>query len=191
MAGENVQSSKAADSPLSCAPPVHAHSRPRGAVLLWLIGAFKLFKGVLLVAAAISVFNLIGKDLGEVILEWSRRLHIAPGNRIVEHLLERALTVTNRQLVVLCIVLLLYAAMFTVEGVGLVLLKHWAEWMAVLTTSGLIPFEAYEIFRRPSWTKVVALAVNIAIVVYLFIHVRRENARLRLEEANSPPLNPS
>jgi uncharacterized membrane protein (DUF2068 family) len=156
--------------------PLTRPPRPRGAALLRLIGAFKLLKGGLLIAAAISVFNLIHKDIADIIVEWSRRLHIAPGNRLVEHLVEKVLTVTQRQLFVVGIVLLVYAAMFTIEGVGLLLLKHWAEWMAVITTSGLIPFEIYEMVQHPSWLKALAMVVNIAIAVYLFDHVRREAA---------------
>jgi len=150
-----------------------------------MIGAFKLLKGALLVAAAVSVFKLIHLDLADVILEWSRRLHIAPGNRLVEHLLERVLTVTQRQLFVVGIVLLIYAAMFTIEGIGLLLLKHWAEWMTVITTSGLIPFEIYEMAERPSWLKALAMAVNVAIAVYLFVHVRHEAEQHRKSEINS------
>jgi uncharacterized membrane protein (DUF2068 family) len=171
------------------APPFNAVPPParlRGAALLRLIGAFKVLKATLLVAAAISVFNLIHKDLADVILEWSRRLHIAPGNHLVEHLLERVLTVTQRQLIVVGIVLLVYAAMFTVEGIGLLLLKHWAEWMTVITTSGLIPFEVYEMIEHPSWLKATAMVVNVAIAVYLYFHVRREAAeKRRRREINS------
>jgi uncharacterized membrane protein (DUF2068 family) len=161
-------------------PPARSH-RPRGASLLRLIGAFKVLKSALLVAAAISVFNLIHKDLADVILKWARRLHIAPGNLLVEHLLERVLTVTQRQLFVVGVVLLVYAAMFMVEGVGLLLLKHWAEWMTVITTSGLIPFEIYEMVQHPSWLKALAMVVNVAIAIYLFDHVRREAAERRGE----------
>jgi uncharacterized membrane protein (DUF2068 family) len=165
--------------PFNAVPPPARPTRPRGAALLRLIGAFKVLKAAILVAAAISVFNLIHKDLADVILEWSRRLHIAPGNRLVEHLLERVLTVSQRQLFLVGIVLLVYAAMFAIEGIGLLLLKHWAEWMAVITTSGLIPIEVYEMIERPSWLKVLAMVVNIAIVVYLYFHVRREAAESR------------
>jgi uncharacterized membrane protein (DUF2068 family) len=87
------------------------------------------------------------------------------------------LTISQRQLFVVGIVLLIYAAMFTVEGVGLLLLKRWAEWMTVITTSGLIPFEIYEMVKRPTWLKALAMIVNIAIAVYLVEHVRRETAK--------------
>lgn len=159
--------------------------RRRGAALLWAIGIFKLLKSLALVVGAISVFNLSHKNLVLVVVEWSKRLHIAPGNHIVERLVDRVLTIDPKQLIVLGYVLLAYAVMFTVEGIGLVLLKTWAEWMAVITTSGLIPLEAYEIAQRPGPLKVAAMAINMAIALYLFFHVRRESKLHRAGQISS------
>ena len=166
-------------------PPSRAPSRRPGAVLLRLIGGFKILKGVALIAAAISVFHLIHKDIADVILTWAHRLHIAPGYFLVERLVKRVQSVTERQLVVLAVVLLIYAAMFLVEGTGLLLMKHWAEWMTVITTSGLIPFELYEMIHRPSWFKAITMLVNVAIAVYLAERVRREAAERRRRTAQA------
>ncbi len=57
--------------------------------------------------------------------------------------------------------------MFLTEGVGLMLLKHWAEWMTVLTTAGLIPIEVFEIYRRFTSIRLTIFAINVAIAVYL------------------------
>jgi uncharacterized membrane protein (DUF2068 family) len=148
--------------------------RPRGSGLVRAIGLFKLVKAIFLIAAAISVFKLMHRDIGDVVLTWAHRFHIAPGNVLLERLLEKVLTVTGHQLIVVGCVLLSYAAMFLVEGIGLLLLKHWAEWMTVITTSGLIPIEMYEIIRHPTWLKAIAMVINIILAVYLAVHVRRE-----------------
>jgi uncharacterized membrane protein (DUF2068 family) len=167
-------------------PAISTAVRPRrGAALLRIIGVFKVSKAALLIAAAIAVFHLIHKDLGDVIIEWSRQFHIAPGNKIVQDLVERVSTVTQKQFVVLGIILLAYAAMFLIEGIGLLMLKHWAEWMTVITTSGLIPLEIYEIYHKPGWTKIAATAVNVIIAVYLVVRVRREAKELRAQKALS------
>ena len=166
-------------------PPSRVPSRRPGAVLLRLIGGIKILKGVALIAAAISVFHLIHKDIADVILTWSHRLHIAPGYFLVERLVKRVQSVTERQLVVLAVVLLIYAAMFLIEGTGLLLMKHWAEWMTVITTSGLIPFELYEMIHRPSRFKAITMLVNVAIAVYLAERVRREAAERRRRTAQA------
>jgi len=148
--------------------------RPRPVWVLRAIGSFKLVHAIFLVPAAISIFNLLHRDIGDVVVAWAHRFHIAPGNRLLEHLLVKLLTVTRRQLIVAGAVLLAYAAMFLVEGIGLLLLKHWAEWMTVITTAGLIPFEIYEIIHHPTWLKAAAMLINIVLAAYLAVDVRRE-----------------
>ncbi len=159
----------------------------RGVWLVRSIGLFKIVKAIFLVAAAISVFNLLHRDIGDVVLTWAHRFHIAPGNRLLERLLEKVLTVTRRQLIVTGAVLLAYAAMFLVEGIGLLFLKHWAEWMTVITTSALIPIEIYEIIHRPTWLKAAAMLINIVLAVYLAVHVRRE----AIDAQHQRQLNPT
>jgi uncharacterized membrane protein (DUF2068 family) len=36
-----------------------------------------------------------------------------------------------------------------------------------------VPVEIYEIHRHPSYAKIVVLALNVAIVIYLIYHMRR------------------
>jgi uncharacterized membrane protein (DUF2068 family) len=50
--------------------------------------------------------------------------------------------------------------------------KQWAENFTIITTSGLIPLELYEIAKHFTAVKVLVLAVNVAIVVYLVARVR-------------------
>jgi uncharacterized membrane protein (DUF2068 family) len=76
--------------------------------------------------------------------------------------------------------------MFLVEGIGLLLLLHWAEWMTVITTSGLIPIEMYEIVHRPTWLKAFAMLINIALAVYLAVHVRNEAIEAKRPRQISP-----
>jgi len=37
-----------------------------------------------------------------------------------------------------------------------------------------VPVEIYEIHRHPSWAKVTVLVFNLAIVVYLIYHIRKQ-----------------
>ncbi len=60
-----------------------------------------------------------------------------------------------------------------IEGVGLWLRQRWAEWLTVIATSLLVPFEIYELIHRPSPMKAAGLTVNVLIVVYLVRVVRR------------------
>jgi uncharacterized membrane protein (DUF2068 family) len=66
------------------------------------------------------------------------------------------------------------AALFLTEGVGLWLAKCWAEWFTAIITASLVPLEIFEVHRHPTITKVIVLLLNIAIVVYLVVRIRRE-----------------
>jgi uncharacterized membrane protein (DUF2068 family) len=46
-----------------------------------------------------------------------------------------------------------------------------AEWFTVIITGSLVPFECYEIFRRPTPIKILLLIINIAIVGYLLYRI--------------------
>jgi uncharacterized membrane protein (DUF2068 family) len=68
--------------------------------------------------------------------------------------------------------LAVYAVLEGAEAVGLWLQRRWAEYLTFVATTLLLPLEVYELTARVSWFKVVALAVNLAIVVYLLFAKR-------------------
>ena len=66
----------------------------------------------------------------------------------------------------------LYAAVEVVEAVGLWRGRRWAEYLTFTMTAVFLPFEIRELAEGVSPLKVVALAVNVAVVVYLVWHKR-------------------
>lgn len=140
--------------------------------VLVLIGIFKLLKALLLIVVGISAIHLLHKDLASTVAHWTNVLRVDPDNRFVHRLLARIFRVTPKQLRELSIGTFLYAGLFATEGVGLLLRKRWAEYFTIVTTSGLIPLEIYELARHFTPAKLVVLFVNVAIVVYLVVRVR-------------------
>jgi uncharacterized membrane protein (DUF2068 family) len=63
-----------------------------------------------------------------------------------------------------------------VEGIGLWLDQLWAEYLTVIATSVLIPYELYELVLKPSLLKAAGIAVNIAIAAYLARMLRQRLA---------------
>jgi len=61
----------------------------------------------------------------------------------------------------------LYAILFYAEGSGLYLRRRWAEFLTIVTTGGLIPFELYELHRQVTPAKVAVLVANVCILAYL------------------------
>jgi uncharacterized membrane protein (DUF2068 family) len=142
--------------------------------VLRLIAVFKFFKAGLLIAVGVGAFRLVHKDVAQVVEHWSEALGLDPGNRFLYAVLGRVSMVSPEQIKRLGLGSFVYAGLFLTEGVGLWLLKRWAEWLTVIITSSLVPVEIYAIWRHPSAVKWVALAVNVAIVAYLVCHMRGE-----------------
>ena len=54
----------------------------------------------------------------------------------------------------------LYALLYLIEGIGLLLRKHWAEYFTVIMTGLFIPLEIYEVARKVTTIRVGLLAIN-------------------------------
>jgi len=149
-----------------------ASSRPSSTTLL-LIALFKLTKGVLLLIVGIGVLRLVHRDVGETVAHWVDVFRADPDNRYIHNLLTRALAVTPKQLEAASVGTFIYSALLLTEGVGLLLRKKWAEYFTIITTAGLIPLELYELARHLTIAKFAILGLNIAIVAYLVVRVRK------------------
>jgi uncharacterized membrane protein (DUF2068 family) len=145
----------------------------KGSRGLLLIAAFKLLKGLALLALGIGALKLLHKDVAAEIAQWIDALRVDPHNHYIQLLLEKLGMVDDRKLKALSIGTFFYSALFLTEGTGLALRKRWAEYMTIISTASLLPVEIYEIAKGASVPKIVALLVNIAIVVYLVIELRR------------------
>jgi uncharacterized membrane protein (DUF2068 family) len=142
--------------------------------LLRTIAVFKFIKAALLAAAGIGALRLVKYDIFEYAMQLVGRFHLNPGNRFVAEMLARATNVTPRRLHEFGVIAFIYSALFLAEGIGLWSLKRWGEWVTVVITSSLLPFEIYEVWHRFTWAKIVVLAINVAVVCYLVMRLRRK-----------------
>jgi len=58
--------------------------------------------------------------------------------------------------------------------VGLVLEKVWAEYLTLFLTVSFLPWELYELARRPNWFRLSLLLINLAVLGYLLWLLRRK-----------------
>lgn len=84
----------------------------------------------------------------------------------------RAFTVGTATLVLVGLALAAYALLELVEAVGLWWGRRWAEYLTFVATTVLLLPELYELSTRVTPTKIVALVVNVAVVVYLLVAKR-------------------
>jgi uncharacterized membrane protein (DUF2068 family) len=158
-------------------PAPQATNTREGTATLLLIAMFKLLKGAALIAVGIGAMKLLHRDVEGTVTHWISFLRVDPENRLIHGLLTRVLRVSPNQLKALSVGTFVYAGLLVTEGTGLLLRKRWAEYFTIITTAGLIPLEVYELSKHLTAAKIIVLIVNIAIVVYLVVRVRRERHR--------------
>ncbi len=141
---------------------------------LWLIAVFKLLKGLLLLAVGIGALNLLHKDVTELVTHWINLLRVDPDNRYIHRLMAKFPHLDDRKLKEISAGTFFYAALLLTEGIGLSLRKRWAEYFTIIATGSLIPLEVYELLIRPGLAKAVVIGINVAVVAYLVVAVRRK-----------------
>lgn len=130
----------------------------------------RVVKALVLVALAVGL--LIAGERG-FLATWATyaqdQLNLDAGHNIIIQLLLRLLVVvgTYKHTTVLAVGAIAYALLEGTEGVGLAMRRRWAEYLTVIATGALIPFEAYEVVSRPTLFRVGALLLNLAVVGYL------------------------
>jgi uncharacterized membrane protein (DUF2068 family) len=140
---------------------------------LFLIGLFKLAKGLSLLIVGFGLLKLLHRDVASVTEHWIEVLRVDPDNRFIHRALLKVFNVTPKQLKELSVGTFVYAAIFLTEGTGLLARRHWAEYMTLISTGLFIPLELWEIHRHFTMLKLGVTVVNVLIVWYLAARIRR------------------
>lgn len=111
--------------------------------------------------------------------------HLDPENRWVDWSLDHA-SMLSPHLALFGWTAFFYATLFAVEGIGLYLRKHWAEYLVVIISGSLLPVEFYELYVKLALWKFVVVTGNLLIVCYLIhrliLDARFKAAKRRLEQ---------
>jgi uncharacterized membrane protein (DUF2068 family) len=129
-------------------------------------------KAAVLIALGLGTIELLRPDVAERAQEWFGGMALSTDRVVVQRLLAWIVGLTQRNLELLGLAAFLYATLFIIEGVGLWKARRWAEYLTVIATGSLIPFEAYELARRVTWTRAGGLAINLLVVAYLIYRLR-------------------
>jgi uncharacterized membrane protein (DUF2068 family) len=136
------------------------------------IAAFKLLKAIVLIAVGVGALKLLHQDAADALDRWATMLGFDPGNQYVDSALQKLANLTPNKIKGLGVGSLVYAGLFLIEGIGLWMVRRWAEWFTVIVTSSLVPVEIYEIHRHLSPVKILVLIFNLAVVGYLVYRIR-------------------
>jgi uncharacterized membrane protein (DUF2068 family) len=138
------------------------------------VASLELAKGLVVIVAGFGLLSLRHHDVWGVADSLLYLLHINPYRRSARLFLDWADTVTDKKLLVIAILAMVYSFLRFVESYGLWRERAWAEWLALVSGSLYVPFEVYDLLHKPTWIRVGILLVNLLVVAYM--------AYLRLEE---------
>ena len=150
-------------------------------ILLKLIAAEKIVKGLLLLGVGFGlVFLERREEWFQDVIAWVNDELLLPHGNVILFLLQKIEAfLLGTRLKAIGMLALVYSAVLLTEGIGVWLEKRWAEWLMVIATASLVPLEAYHLVHRPSLVKLALIAVNVAIVIYLILVLRRGSTHTR------------
>jgi uncharacterized membrane protein (DUF2068 family) len=125
---------------------------------LLLIGIFKLAKAIFFFCLGAGAVHLLHKE-----------------SRLVALLLHKADLIDAHRLRQISVGTFGYSALALTEGIGLLLEKVWAEYLTLILTVSFLPWELYELVRKPDWFRLSLLIINLAVLAYLVWLLRRKN----------------
>ncbi len=157
------------------APP----TRLKATLVLRLIAILAIFKCLLTLGAGMVVMDLSHHDVAETLNRWMRNLNLDPDadgpvHDAVAWLVKKMVGTSVGKLRLLGLLFYLYAGLYLAEAIGLWLERTWAEWLTIVVTGLLIPLEVDKLIEGPSIEVVLLFLLNVAVVAYLVVRVRRK-----------------
>jgi len=155
---------------------VSAGDSPRSRLILRAIATERALRGAVLIGAGIYLLSHLGSDYGRIAERAMRAVELDPRSHFLHRFVHYLHQLQAHELKIAAALAIGYGTLELVEGVGLWLDQLWAEYLVVVATSLLIPFELYELARHPSPWKAGGILVNVLIVLYLLRLLRRRRA---------------
>ncbi len=146
---------------------------------------FECFKGCFVVLMGVCALALVHKDAWLYAESLLGRLHISTDRRSAQMFLDFADSVTDARLWAAARIAFAYAALRFTESYGLWKGRTWAEWVALISGSLLLPLEIRECMRGLTALRLSVLVGNLAVVIYM-LYVIRSNRRERQRAALGP-----
>src|SRR5215831_12371885 len=144
------------------------------------VAGLEFFKGVFVVLMGICALALVHRDTWLIAETLLSLLHISTDRRPAQIFLDFADSVTDARLWAAARFAFAYAALRFTEAYGLWKERTWAEWVAFLSGTLLLPLEVRELFRGITFWRCALLIGNLAIVCYMLYVIlanRRERRR--------------
>ena len=143
-----------------------------------LIGGFKLVEAVFFLLVGVGAIHFLHRDLRDAVLRLATKLRRDPEGRLVGFVLDHIDVITAHRLRQIGVATFLLCGAAGGRGMGLVLEKVWAEYLTVGVTMSFLPWEMYEIVRRPDWFRVGIMVINLLVLAYLIWLLQRKKEKM-------------
>jgi uncharacterized membrane protein (DUF2068 family) len=165
------------------------HGRRRR--FLQAVASLEFIKGVFVLAMGVCALALVHKDLWLYAESLLALLHINTDRHFAQVFLDFADGITDARLWAAARIAFAYAALRFTEAYGLWRCRTWAEWVALVSGTLLMPLEIRELFRGITLLRSFLFIGNLAIVFYMLYVIlvnRRERLNAALPKASPDPL---
>jgi uncharacterized membrane protein (DUF2068 family) len=150
-------------------------SRSPGYYGFKVIGTLKLISGLIALVVGLGATRFLAHDPGPKLEHAITHLGLDPQNYLIHTVISKVTGLDRTHLHAIEAGTFFYALLHLLEGIGLILEKDWAGYLVVIATSTLVPFEIYEIARKPTPLRFALFLLNVGIVIYLIVTLRKEH----------------
>ncbi len=146
------------------------------------VATIEFTKGMIVVLAGLGVFSMRHRDIWGVAESFLEFFHVNPYHHYVGVFIDLISRVSDVRLWKIAVVAAVYTILRFVEAYGLWYVRPWAEWMAFISGAIYVPFEFADLLHRVTWFRVLVIAVNLVIVLYM-LKLRIEARQKRHRQA--------
>jgi len=146
--------------------------RPMQRRALRAVAAFELVKGIFVFAMGLCAVLLLHRDVWLMAESLLALLHINTDRHFAQAFLDFADNITDARLWAAARIAFAYSILRFTEAYGLWNERPWAEWVALISGTLLLPVEVRELLRGITPMRVGIFVGNLAIVFYMYYLIR-------------------
>jgi uncharacterized membrane protein (DUF2068 family) len=158
------------------------HRRQRR--MLRAVAAFEFFKGTFVLLMGLCALALVHKDLWLIAESILAAFHIDTDRRVAQMFLDFADSITDARLWAAARIAFAYTALRFTEAYGLWHERTWAEWVALVSGTLLMPMEIRELLHGFTLLRSAIFLGNVAVVLYM-LYVILANRREQKQHIES------
>jgi uncharacterized membrane protein (DUF2068 family) len=148
------------------------------------VALFEFLKGVFVLLMGLCALALVHQDVWLIAESLLAALHVNPDRHYALAFLDFADNITDARLWAAARIAFAYSALRFIEAYGLWRQRSWAEWVAFISGTLLMPLEIRELMRGITVVRSILFVGNLAIVFYM-LYLLRENRRQRCSRAST------